>query len=111
MIRYEIRLDRDEVVKAQASEKWAFAAHDDEARATVADWYGWVAGQYADLVAPCRPDLDTAARARLGAYLYCLLEGASPFFGWPRGASTSTRAFERGLREAALRLVRDATGP
>ncbi len=111
MIRYEIRLDRDEVVKAQASEKWAFAAHDNEARATVADWYAWVAGQYADLIAPCRPDLDAAARARLGAYLYALLEGASPFFGWPRSASTSTRAFERGLREAALRLVRDVTGP
>jgi len=111
MIRYEIRLDRDEVVKAQASEKYAFAAHDDEARATAADWYDWVTGQYADLIAPCRPDLDTAARKRLGAYLYSLLEGASPFFSRPRVCFSSTRVFERGLREASLRLVLDFPAP
>lgn len=111
MIRYEIRLDRNEVVKAQASEKWAFAAHDDQARATVADWHDWVAGRYADLIAPCRPDLDDAARKCLGAYLYSLLEGASPFFGRPRTYFTSTQAFERGLREAGVRLVRDFSTP
>jgi AcrR family transcriptional regulator len=111
MIRYEIRLDRDEVVKAQASEKWAFAAHDDEASATVTDWYDWVAGQYADLIAACRPDLDRAARENLGAYLYSLLEGANPFFGKSRIGAASAQAFECGLRDAARRLVRDFAGP
>lgn len=111
MIRYDIRLDRDEVIKAQASEKWAFAAHDDEARATLADWHDWVAAAYADLIAPCRPDLDVAARKCLGAYLYALLEGASPFFGRPRPYFSSTRSFEDGLREAGLHLVRSFTGP
>jgi AcrR family transcriptional regulator len=81
MVRYEIDLGRDEVVKAQANEKWAFAAHDDLGGQITADWYRWAASQYAELIGDLDKRSPVSERKARAACLYSLLEGAAPFFG------------------------------
>lgn len=105
MLRYENSLNRDEVVKAQAWEKWAFAAHDEEAGAIVGGWYDWVTGQYATLLAALRPDLDEAARRSLGASIYALMEGGGPFFGKSGRRARAPRAMGALLESAAQALA------
>lgn len=105
MLRYENSLNRDEVVKAQAWEKWAFAAHDEEAGAIVGDWYDWVTGRYAELLEGVRSDLNEADRRGLGACLYAQMEGGGPFFGKSGRRARAPKAMAALMENAALDLA------
>jgi AcrR family transcriptional regulator len=105
MLRYENSLNRDEVVKAQAWEKWAFAAHDEEAGTIVGDWYDWVTAQYAILLA-ARPRPDpVAARRGLAACIYAQMEGGGPFFGKSGRRARAPRAMSTLMESAAVELA------
>lgn len=105
MLRYENSLNRDEVVKAQAWEKWAFAAHDEEAGAIVGDWYDWVTGRYAELLESVRSDLNEADRRGLGACLYAQMEGGGPFFGKSGRRARAPKAMAALMENAAINLA------
>lgn len=105
MLRYENSLNRDEVVKAQAWEKWAFAAHDDEAGAIVGDWYDWVTNQYIAILAALRPDLDETDRRGLASSLYGAMEGGGPFFGKSGRRARAPRNMSAVLETAVLGMV------
>ncbi len=105
MLRYENSLSRDEVVKAQAWEKWAFAAHDEEAGTIVGDWYDWVTTQYAILLEALRPDLDEAGRRGTAACIYALMEGGGPFFGKSGRRAHAPKTMGALLESAALELA------
>lgn len=105
MLRYENSLNRDEVVKTQAWEKWAFAAHDEEAGAIVGDWYDWVTGRYAELLEGVRSDLNEADRRGLGACLYAQMEGGGPFFGKSGRRARAPKAMAALMENAALDLA------
>jgi AcrR family transcriptional regulator len=105
MLRYENSLSRDEVVKAQAWEKWAFAAHDEEAGTIVGDWYDWVTARYAALLEDLRPDLNEADRRGLAACLYAQMEGGGPFFGKSGRRARAPKAMAALMEKAALDLA------
>lgn len=106
MIRYELSLNADEVVKARAKEKWAFAAHDDEGRRIAADWYSWVAERYAELIGAIDAAANSRTRRVRAATMYALLEGSAPYFGKTGRAAGAIPGLGQGLETAALAIAR-----
>ena len=106
LFRSELALNMDEVVKARAKEKWAFAAHDDEGRKIASEWYGWVAERYGELISAIDPGASPRTRRVRGATIYALLEGAASYFGKTGDAFGGIPGLGQGLEETALAIAR-----
>lgn len=100
LIAFELEANLDRTFVALVLERWALAERDPALRALTKSWHSWVVGQYAQLIAELRPDLEKRALQQLATLAYSMLVGLAPYS--PHSMGLGQRATDAILAAIAV---------